>query len=133
MSVLLGESFAEQLGGLGSLQGKFPGVVSLNVSDNPIDDVATSVKEIVTLMPNVKDLQISLYQEADVDLIMQHMPRLQILNNIPIEADDLACKSQSPPSEERAGVPTSAYAKPIPCEESIDVSERRLVSDMTPH
>lgn len=40
------------------------------MSDNPIDDVSSTVKEIVTLMPNIKDLQISLYQEADVDLIM---------------------------------------------------------------
>ena len=56
MSALLGESFTEQLGGLGSLHGKFPNIISLNVSDNPIDDVATTVKEIETLMPNVKDL-----------------------------------------------------------------------------
>lgn len=56
MKVLLGESFVEQLGGLSSIRGKFPNIVSLNVSDNPIVDVGAAVNEIVTLMPNVSDL-----------------------------------------------------------------------------
>ena len=70
MPVLLGESFTEQLGGQSSVKGKFSGIVSLNVSDNPIESVAAMVDEIVLLMPGVRDLQMSLYREADVDLII---------------------------------------------------------------
>ena len=38
-------------------------------------------------MPNVKDLQMSLFREADVDLIIQSMPNLQMLNNIAVEEE----------------------------------------------
>ena len=36
-------------------------------------------------MPNLKDLQISLFTEADVDFIIQHMPQLIHLNNLSVE------------------------------------------------
>lgn len=132
MPVLLGESFIEQLGGQSSVKGKFSGIVSLNVSDNPIESVAAMVDEIVLLMPGVRDLQMSLYREADVDLIIQRLPRLQMLNNIAVEADDVARVSQSPPSEFEAGVAASAKVagRPMSCEQSMDISERRLMSEI---
>ena len=57
----MGESFIEQLGGLDQIRDKFPEIVSLNISDNPITDMQSMVKEINMLMPNLKDLQISLF------------------------------------------------------------------------
>ena len=88
MPVLLGESFIEQLGGQSSVKGKFSGIVSLNVSDNPIESVAAMVDEIVLLMPGVRDLQMSLYREADVDLIIQRLPRLQMLSLCNVNLND---------------------------------------------
>ena len=56
------------------------------------------VNEIHLLMPNLKDLQISLFQEPDVDLILQTMTNLEVLNNIPVDqADEAAsCSLKSP-------------------------------------
>ncbi len=51
------------------------------------------VSDVLLLMPNVRDMQISLYKESDVDLIIQSMPLLQILNNIKIEPEDLGNKT----------------------------------------
>ena len=39
ISILMGESFIEQLGGLDQIRDKFPEIVSLNISDNPIADM----------------------------------------------------------------------------------------------
>jgi hypothetical protein len=36
-------------------------------------------------MPNIKDLQISLFEEEDVDYILTNMPQLQFLNNLAVE------------------------------------------------
>ena len=58
------------------MQSKFPGIVSLNVSDNPIPYVKAMVDDIKLLMPNVEDLQMSLFREEDVDYIIQQMPKL---------------------------------------------------------
>ena len=85
IGILMGESFIEQLGGADLLRDKFPEIVSLNISDNPIADMQAMVSEISLLMPNLKDLQISLFQEPDVDLILQTLPKLEILNNIPVD------------------------------------------------
>ena len=114
MPELLGESFLLQLGGRANLRDKFPSVVSLNVSDNPIVDVRAVVEELLLLMPNLRDLQMSLYRECDVDVIIQNMPKLQSLNNIAIDTDEM---DREPPSEDIAGV-----SRPIECQESFDVS-----------
>ena len=53
---LLGESFIDQLGGRHNLQSKFPHIVSLNLSDNPIKDVTTLVQDLKLVMPGIKDL-----------------------------------------------------------------------------
>ena len=45
------------------------------------------VDEINHLMPNIKDLQISLFAEHDATLIIKGMPNLQLLNNFEIEED----------------------------------------------
>ena len=66
------------------------------------------VNEIKLLMPNLSDLQISLFQEQDVDLILQTLPQLQVLNNIPVDqANDNASR-------------TSQVSRPIECQESFD-------------
>ena len=70
MQTLLSTSFVEQLGGRQLLENRFPGIVSLNVSDNPMSDVRAVVDDILLLMPNVEDLQISLFKETDVDYII---------------------------------------------------------------
>ncbi len=74
------------------MQNKFAGIESLNLSDNPVVDVSQMVSDVLLLMPNVRDMQISLYKESDVDLIIQSMPLLQVLNNIKIEPEDLGNK-----------------------------------------
>ena len=38
-------------------------------------------------MPNLKDMQISLFSEADVDFIIKHMPQLMRLNNLSVEQE----------------------------------------------
>jgi len=57
------------------------------LSDNPIHDVRSAVEQLQVIMPNVTDLQISLFKEQDVDFIMKSMPQLEYLNNLPIERD----------------------------------------------
>ena len=44
-----------------------------------------TVLQLQMLLPNVTDLQISLFQEEDVDFIMKYMPQLEFLNNLPVE------------------------------------------------
>ena len=87
MKTLLSESFLDQLGGRNALQNKFPWILSLNVSDNPVhgDDLQPLINDILLLMPNVSDLQLSLFREQDVDMIIQRMPSLRTLNNIAVE------------------------------------------------
>ena len=108
IGILMGESFIEQLGGANLLRDKFPEIVSLNVSDNPIVDMQAMVNEINLLMPNLKDLQISLFQEPDVDLILQTLPKLEVLNNIPVDqADETGSSSIKSPSTQ--------LSRPIEC------------------
>ena len=56
------------------------------------------------------------------------MPNLKMLNNIAVEADDLPQTEPSADSEQLGG----ATSKPIQCEESMEVSTRRLISEPTP-
>ena len=57
MTTLMGSiSLIEQLGGHQTLNGKFSSIVSLNISDNPIEDVGQMIDEVVMLMPGVRDL-----------------------------------------------------------------------------
>lgn len=51
-------------------------------------DVKAMVDDILLLTPNVEDLQISLFKEEDVDYIIQRMPRVRMLNNIPVDEED---------------------------------------------
>jgi len=37
------------------------------------------------MMPNLIDLQISLFKENDVDYVIRQMPNLKFLNNLPVE------------------------------------------------
>jgi hypothetical protein len=49
-------------------------IISCNLSDNPIKTVSRTILQVQMLMPNVSDLQISLFKEEDVDFIMKYMP-----------------------------------------------------------
>ena len=69
-------------------QHTLPKMASLNISDNPIEQVSHTIAQIQQLMPNLTDLQISLFKEEDVDFIMNHMPQLLYLNNLPVERDE---------------------------------------------
>ena len=60
-------------------------VTSLNVSDNPLQSIASTVRQLALAMPHLKDLQISLFREEDVEYVITHMPSLQFLNNLPVE------------------------------------------------
>ena len=40
-------------------------------------------------MPNLTDLQISLFDEMDVDYIISNMPQLVYLNNLKIEREEI--------------------------------------------
>ena len=64
-------------------------VVSLNLSDNPLKSLRETTDQLQTLMPNLTDLQISLFDELDVDYIITHMPQLAYLNNFPVEREEL--------------------------------------------
>jgi hypothetical protein len=55
-------------------QSLIPNIVSLNISDNPLKNVRESADQIQALMPNMIDLQMSLFDEADVDYIITAMP-----------------------------------------------------------
>jgi Leucine-rich repeat (LRR) protein len=45
-------------------------VVSLNLSDNPFKSIQETTDQVQALMPNITDLQISLFDEMDVDYII---------------------------------------------------------------
>lgn len=42
-------------------------ITSLNISDNPISDIRSTCEQLRVMMPHLSDLQISLYNEEDVD------------------------------------------------------------------
>lgn len=67
------------------IRGCMSSVTSLNLSDNPIQNMAQTVQQLNLAMPHLMDLQISLFKEQDVDYILKHMPSLQFLNNLPVE------------------------------------------------
>ena len=63
----------------------FSSINSVNISDNPLVDVRETTQCLLSLMPGVIDLQISLYDEQDVDFIIRKFKQLKFLNNIPVE------------------------------------------------
>jgi Leucine-rich repeat (LRR) protein len=67
------------------IKGCMQSVTSLNLSDNPIQSMAQTVRQLALAMPNLQDLQISLFKEEDVEYVINHMPSLQYLNNLPVE------------------------------------------------
>ena len=76
MKSLLSASFKDEDGIIHTMESKFPAIVSLNISDNPIEDISATIDEIVTLMPNIRDLQMSLYKEEHVNLVIQRLSKL---------------------------------------------------------
>ena len=49
-------------------------IVSLNLSDNPFKSIAETADQVQSLMSNLTDLQVSLFDEQDVDYIISTMP-----------------------------------------------------------
>ena len=74
-------------------QGKYrnalESIQSLNLSDNPLKCVKTTAEILQSLMPGLTDLQISLFEESDVDTLISHLPSLQYLNNLAVERSEL--------------------------------------------
>ena len=46
------------------------GLLSLNLSDNPLADIKTTANTILVLMPEITDLQINIYSEGDVEYLI---------------------------------------------------------------
>ena len=67
------------------MRGCLNSIESLNISDNPLQSIPDTINQLMLTMPNVKDLQISLFDEEDVDYILTHMPQLQFLNNLAVD------------------------------------------------
>ena len=67
------------------MRGCLESIESLNISDNPLYSIPDTINQLMLTMPNVKDLQISLFDEEDVDYILTHMPQLQFLNNLAVD------------------------------------------------
>ena len=64
---------------------KLPSLQSLNLSDNPFTSIKHVAEALHQITPNLTDLQISLFEEKDVDCVIQKLPSLLYLNNIPVE------------------------------------------------
>lgn len=64
-------------------------LLSLNISDNPIKDLRTTTDYIAQIMPQLTDLQISLFDEHDVDYIINKLQNLTYLNNLPVDRSEL--------------------------------------------
>ncbi len=62
-------------------------LLSLNLSDNPLSDLKTTVNIISVLMPILTDLQISIFAEEDVNYIISKLQNLVYLNNLPVKTD----------------------------------------------
>ena len=56
IKTLLPDHFVERMGGRQALKGKFSSIVSLNISDNPVDEIKKVVADITLLMPKLSDL-----------------------------------------------------------------------------
>lgn len=63
------------------INGCLSSVISLNLSDNPISSIPGTIAQLTSAMPNLQDLQMSLFREEDVEYIIHNMPSLVYLNN----------------------------------------------------
>lgn len=68
---------------------KLSGLLSLNISDNPIKDLKNTTDYIASIMPDLTDLQISLFDEQDVDYVITKLSKLTYLNNLPVDRSEL--------------------------------------------
>ena len=58
------------------IRGCMSSVTSLNLSDNPIQNMMLTVQQLNLAMPHLQDLQISLFKEEDVEYVLKYMPAL---------------------------------------------------------
>lgn len=86
-------------------QGALSSVLSLNLSDNPFRNIKETADQVQCLMPSVTDLQISLFDEMDVDYIIQAMPQLQYLNNLRIAREQIFAEQSESNYDTADGVP----------------------------
>jgi hypothetical protein len=66
---------------------KLRNVVALNVLNNPKFNIQESILQVRELLPNLKKLEISLSEEADVRFILRNMKQLETLNGVKVELD----------------------------------------------
>ena len=81
------------------------------------------------LMPGVRDLQISLFKEEDVDLIMQKLPKLETLNNIPVESASEGTVEEVKRDSLKESIEADQLAKPVECQESEEILSERIKND----
>jgi hypothetical protein len=71
-------------------------VVSLDICENPLEDVNSIISEVQMMMPNLTSLRINLYDEDHVDFIIRSMVKLEYLNGLPVERDSMSSHYESP-------------------------------------
>ena len=61
----------------------------INVNGNPFEDIQDVVDSLKTVGPNLKCLQINLFEEDQVDYLLRNLDYMQILNGLKVERDTL--------------------------------------------
>ena len=74
---------------------RFNDLSCLNIMNNPFTNVKHEVDLMQTMTPNLRELQMSLTDVADVDYLLNRLPHLERLNNIPVERGD-SCEASQP-------------------------------------
>ena len=71
-----------------------PQLQTLNISNVELEDFEASVAAIATLI-GLKSLYVNLFEEDQVDLIMNHLPELEFLNSLAVDRDVLENDSEN--------------------------------------
>ena len=74
-------------------------------------DVQSTIAQVQFLMPNIVDLQISLFKEDDVDFIIQNLTQLQYLNNIAVDSTSSPTKSSGVKDSNKSSQKENAHQK----------------------
>ena len=62
---------------------------SLNVSNNPIENIEQTADALLTLGTNLVSIGINLHEEDQVDYLLRTLAHLRILNGIEVEREAL--------------------------------------------
>ena len=71
----------------------------LNLNGNPLEDIQQVVNSLKTVGPNLKNLQINLFEEEQVDYLLRNLEHLVILNGLKVERDALFNDDESSDQE----------------------------------